>query len=121
MRRRTYIGDMMADLHKELPCVIANVARGEPPFYQGQRLYLATPHLQDSESCEVRYRDRKTGKLHGESFRWGDMRDVRVAIVPGYIAARCWRGTPDEMDEVVKQIVERYCPRIDDFSPNVDV
>jgi len=121
VRKRTYIGEMMADMHSELPCLIANVSKAVRPFYQGQRLYLATPHELESETCEVRYRDRVSGKLFGESFPWGNMREVRVAIVPGHIAARCWRGTPEEMDELVKKITERYCPRIDDFSPDIDV
>jgi hypothetical protein len=121
VRKRTYIGDLMADMHKELPCLIANVSKPFRPFYQGQRLYLATPHEIEAETCEVRYRDRVTGKLHGDGFPWSNMREVRVAIVPGHIAARCWRGTPEEMDELVRKITERYCPRIDDFSPDVDV
>lgn len=121
MRKRTYIGEMMADLHKTLPCLIANVSKSMRPFYQGQRIYLATPHEIDNETCEVRYRDRVSGKLFGESFPWKNMREVRIAIVPGHIAARCWRGTPEEMDLLVKKIAERYCPKIDDFTPRFDV
>ncbi len=121
MRRHIHVGSLNADLHKQLPCVIANVAKPYGPFYRGQRLYLATPHEIDEPECEVRYRDRVSGKIHGEGFRWSHMKEVRISIVSGYIAARCWRGTPAEMDEVVRKIVERYCPRIDDFSPDIDV
>lgn len=121
MKKRVYIGEMMSDLHKTLPCLIANVSKSISPFYQGQRIYLATPHEIDSKTCEVRYRDRVSGKLFGDSFVWANMRDVRIAIVPGHIAARCWRGTPEEMENLVKQIVDRYCPRIYDFNPDIDV
>jgi hypothetical protein len=121
VKKRKYIGELMADMQSELPCLIANVSKAVRPFYQGQRLYLATPHELESATCEVRFRDRVSGMMFGESFPWANMRDVRVAIVPGHIAARCWRGTADEMDELVKKITERYCPRIDDFSPDIDV
>jgi len=121
VKRYVHIGALHADLHKELPCVIANVSIASGPFYKGQRLYLATPQEIEEPECEVRYRDRLTGKIQSGGIAWQNMKEVRIAIVSGFIAARCWRGTPAEMDEVVKQIVERYCPPIDDFSPDIDV
>jgi hypothetical protein len=121
VKKYAHIGSLVADMHRELPCIIANVSTPSGPFYRGQRLYLATPQEIDEPLCEVRYRDRATGKLFSEGFRWQDMKEVRIAVVSGHIAARCWRGTPDEMEAVLKQIVERYCPRIDDFSPDIDV
>ena len=116
MRKKVHIGSLVADMHSEILCVIANVAKPFGPFVQGQRLYLATPHELDSPVCEVRYRNRQTGKLQAESFPWPAMKEVRVAFVAGHIAARCWRDTPEVMQEVVQEITKRYCPILDDFS-----
>jgi len=120
MKRHVGINTLLTTMHSHLLCLIGNVNRDHRQFTQGQRVYLVNPHEYERGVCEVRYRTRD-GAIDAEELPYEVLRDVRVESVPSRISVRCWRDTPERMAQLAAEIVEKFCPRLDDFSVDTDV
>lgn len=120
MKRHVGINTLLTTTHSHLPCLIGNLNRDYRGFTRGQRVYLVNPHEYQSGVCEVRYRNRH-GVIDAEQLPYEVMRDVRVESVVSRISVRCWRDTPEAMAALAAAIVEKFCPRLDDFSVDTDV
>ena len=120
MKRHVGINTLLTTTHSHLPCLIGNLNRNYRWFKHGQRVYLVNPHEYESGVCEVRYRNRD-GVIDAEQLPYEVLRDVRLESVASHISVRCWRDTPELMAALAAKIVEKFCPRLDDFSVNTDV
>lgn len=125
--RKTF-GRPLSGLYPFLPAIVAELNAplqyrergGVVTHDKGTRAYLILsdpdPLSLETVECLVR---TKMNQLRVREVVWSTLRFVEVATVPGIIGERCWRGTRDEMEELVERIKTEKIKRINDFSPDV--
>jgi hypothetical protein len=106
-------GARLSDLHKTLPCIVAELAvdvsfpcgGGRLHHDRGTRAYflLRGENPLDEPDAEVFVRS-KLNVLKLRELPWDHFRFAEVAMVPSAIGERCWRGTPDEMKAMLDRI-----------------
>jgi hypothetical protein len=107
-------GMRLADLHKVLPCIVAELAvdvsfqcgsSGRLHHDRGTRAYflLRGQNPLDEPDAEVFVRS-KLNVLKLRELPWDHFRFAEIAMVPAAIGERCWRGTPDEMKEMLERV-----------------
>ena len=128
-----FFGTRIRDIYSSLPCIVGELAkdlsfpegRGAVHHERAARVYFVLrgqSPLQES-TTEVFVRSL-TGKLWLRELPWDHFRFAEIAVVPSKIAEPCWRGTPDEM----LQMLEAIRPKLDQsdnitnsFSVPIDV
>jgi hypothetical protein len=127
---RKIFGSRLAGLYQSLPTVVAELSEelsyrdhGHTTTHdRGSRAYLilSRPNPLDSETVDCLVRN-KMNQFRLREISWKSLRFPEIAIVPATIGERCWRGTKDEMTELVRQISLSKTAKIDNFAPDVDL
>jgi hypothetical protein len=127
---RKFFGSSMAGLYESLPTIVAELSeeiafneRGHMVAHdRGSRTYLVLqgedPLASDTAECLVR---TKLNQFRVRDIPWSKLRFAEIARVPANIGERCWRGTKDEMEEMLRRIQSEKMPRKPQFAPDVDL
>ena len=89
---------------------------------RGSRAYLilSRPNPLDSETVDSLVRN-KMNQFRMREISWKSLRFPEVARVPASIAERCWRGTREQMDDLVQRIQGSKTAKFDSFAPDVEL
>ncbi len=120
----------MAGLYVSLPTIVAELAedivfneRGYHVWHdRGSRVYLVMSHANplDSDTIDGLVRT-KTNQMRLREIAWSALRFVEIDRVPSSIGEKCWRGTKEEMEQMIEQIRKEKITRRDNFAPDVDL
>ena len=127
---RKIFGSNISGLYQSLPTLVAELNEelsfrdgGHMTSHdRGSRAYLilSRPNPLDSETvaCLVR---NKMNQFRMREISWKSLRFPEVARVPASIAERCWRGTREQMDDLVQRIQGSKTAKFDSFAPDVEL
>lgn len=127
---RKFFGSSLAGLYVSLPTIVAELAedlvfddRGFKIWHdRGSRVYLVMSHKNplDSDTIDGLVRT-KTNQIRLREIAWSALRFVEIDRVPSSIGEKCWRGTKEEMDQMVERIRREKIKVRDNFAPDVDL
>ena len=99
--------------------LVADLSDSVAEFPQQSIVYLATPHMTESETVGAICRS-VSGKLRSIDLPWRYLRNPRYRDVPVHISSHCWAGTDEESESVLNRVLQKCLPPVDDFSPQID-